>query len=120
MKDSPAFTKAYDLLRWLLTTTRKFPRDHRFGLAQRLCGYGFAIQEGMVSAALDRRREVEHLLQADIALTNVRKCALLAHEMGFYDAGQYAHVSGLTQEVGNLLGAWRKGAEKGAQGRQGA
>lgn len=108
MKDSPAFTKAYDLLRWLLTTTRKFPRDQRFGLAQRLCGYGFALQEALVAAALERGRVQEHLLQADIALANVRKGVLLAHEMGYYDAGQYAHVSGLTQEVGNLLGAWRK------------
>lgn len=110
MKDSPAFTKTYDLLRWLLTTTRKFPRDQRHGLAQRLCGYGFTLQESLVAAALDRRRAEEHLLQADIALANVRKGVLLAHEMGFYDAGQFAHVSGLTQEVGNLVGAWRKGA----------
>jgi hypothetical protein len=115
MKESPAFTKAYDLLRWLLTTTRKFPRDQRFGLAQRLCGYGFTLQEALVAAALDWRNAPAHLLQADIALANVRKGVLLAHELGFYDAGQYAHVSGLTQETGNLLGSWRKRAEKEGQ-----
>ncbi len=118
MKESPAFTKSYDLLRWLLTTTRKFPRDQRFGLAQRLEGYAFALQEALVAAALDAPHESHHLLQADIALVNVRKGVLLAYELGFYTGGQYAHVSALTQEVGNLLGAWRKRAERTAEARR--
>jgi hypothetical protein len=73
------------------------------------------LQEALVAAALDGKQETEHLLAADIALTNVRKGVLMAHELGFYNAGQYAHVSALTQEVGNLLGAWRKRADKKAQ-----
>ena len=34
MKQSPIFTKTYDLLRWLIPQTVKFPRQQRFVLAE--------------------------------------------------------------------------------------
>lgn len=35
MKESPIFTRTYDLVRWLIPVTIKFPRQHRFVLAAR-------------------------------------------------------------------------------------
>jgi len=34
--ESPAFVKAYDLLKWLLPATAKFPKQQRFVLARRV------------------------------------------------------------------------------------
>jgi len=108
MKESPIFTRLHDLLRWLLQSTRKFPRDLRFALAERLVQQGFALQDALVAASLDRRQQAHHLLQADIQLMGLRKTLLLCYELGLLDAGQYRHVSEMTQEVGRLLGGWRK------------
>ncbi|MFN8441250.1 MAG: four helix bundle protein [Caldilineaceae bacterium] len=108
MKESPLFTKTHDLLRWLLSATRKFPRDQRFVLAQRIHQQSFAFQDAIVAASLDQREQPRHLLRADILLTGLRKTLLLCFEMDFLDKGQYFHVSAMVKEVGNLLGAWRQ------------
>lgn len=108
MKESPIFTRLHDLLLWLLRATRKFPRDYRFTVAEQINRQGFALQDALIAASLDRKRQSDYLLQADIALTSLRKTVLLCHELQLWDAGQYRHVSELLQEVGRLLGSWRK------------
>ncbi|MCB9150259.1 MAG: four helix bundle protein [Caldilineaceae bacterium] len=110
MNESPIFARVQDLLRWLLPATRKFPREYRFTLAQEVTRHGFALQEALVAAGLDRRQAPAHLLRADMALTNLRKLLLLCYELELLSAGQFRHVSQMTAEVGRLLGGWRKSA----------
>jgi len=109
MKESPVFTKTHDLLRWLAPATRKFPREHRFGLGQHLLDTAFDLQRALTAAGLDRAHTAEHLIEADIALAMLRKQLLLCHELGLLSAGQYRHASTLTDAVGKTLGGWRKG-----------
>lgn len=108
MKESPLFTHTHDLLLWLLQATRKFPREHRFGLGQRLPALGFAFERAIIAAALDKRYTTDHLIQADIELASLRKALLLCQELELLTPNQYRHVSGMTAEVGRLLGTWRK------------
>lgn len=113
MKESPIFARLHDLLLWLLRATRKFRREYRFTLALAINDQGLALQKALVAAALDRKSQAAHLLQADIALTDLRKTLLLCFELDLWDAGQYRHVSEMAQEVGRLLGGWRKTAGDG-------
>lgn len=106
MNESPVFTKTHDLLLWLLLTTRKFPRDQRFVLARRVQDQAFALQDALVAAGLDPVNRLRHLALADRALAGLRKTLLLCHEMQLLSDGQYRHVSGLTAEVGRLMGSW--------------
>jgi four helix bundle protein len=108
MKESPIFARLHDLLLWLLRATRKLPREYRFTLGEQISRQGFALQDALIAAGLERKRQADHLLQADIALTSLRKTLLLCHELQLLDAGQYRHVSEMIQEVGRLLGGWRK------------
>ena len=110
MKESPIFTRTHDLLRWLLTATRKFPREQRFVLAARLQNAAFDLQAAITAAGQDRRRAAEHLLQADIALALLRKHLLLSQELHLLTGDQYRHASEQTAEGGRLLVAWRKSA----------
>jgi hypothetical protein len=110
MQESPVFTRTHDLLRWLLDTTRKFPREQRFVLAQRLHQQAFALQDALTAAGLDSRSAARHLLDADIALSGLRKTLQLSHELGLLDDGPYRHASQMAMEVGRLLGGWRKKA----------
>lgn len=108
MSESPAFTRTHDLLLWLVQVTRKFPRDQRFVMAARLHECGFALQEKLAAAAIDKAHTARHLIAADIQLNLMRKRLLLCRDAGLLSAGQYRHASDLTQQIGNLLGTWRK------------
>jgi hypothetical protein len=108
MNESPIFVRTHDLLKWLLPATRKLPREYRFTLAERLVEQAFAVQDHLVAASLDPRGRPDHLLHADLALTGLRKALLLCYELELLSAGQYRHVSEMIQEIGRLLGGWRK------------
>ncbi len=116
MQQSPIFTHLHDLLLWLIPATRKFPREHRFGLAQRLQDQGFDLQHALIAAVYDKRHTEEHLIEADVLLTDLRKTLLLCQELGLLQDGQYRHVSQIVANIGNRLGSWRNPEkEKSAQ-----
>jgi len=92
MKQSPIFTRVHDLLLWLLKATRNFPRDQRFVMARRVQEQAFAVQDALIAFNRDRANEAAHLIQADIALTSLRKSGLLSYQMGLLKPGQYRHV----------------------------
>lgn len=48
------------------------------------------------------------LLQADVTLTKLRLYLRLCHDLDLLSRGQYEHVSRSVDEIGRLLGGWRK------------
>lgn len=79
-------------------------------LAKRVQEQIFWLQDALVAAALDKREQAYHLLQADMALTGLRKSLLLCQQLDLLSAGQFRHASEMTAELGRLLGAWRRQA----------
>lgn len=110
MPDSPIFARTYDLALWLVPRTLKFPRDHRFGLAQRIQSGLYDLQRALIAAALfeDERREREMLQQADVELSALRMSLRLSHDLKLLDDPGYRYVSTQLREVGNLLGGWKR------------
>jgi hypothetical protein len=109
MQQSPIFAKTHDLLLWLIPTTTKFPREHRFVLAKLVQETAFRFQERLIEAGLGYGRVRDTALaQADVDLTKLRHYLRLCLELGILTHRQYEHVAGLTTEVGNLLGGWRR------------
>lgn len=107
MKESPIFSRTYDLLRWLLPVTIKFPRAQRFVLAQAVQQTALAFQERLVEAAASPQ-PLDLLKQADVALTKLRLYLRLCRDLELISLGQYAHVAGMLVEIGRLLGGWQK------------
>ncbi len=107
-QQSPIFSCTHDLLKWLVQTAGRFPRDQRFILAQRLLTKGFELEDALVSASVDRASTSRHLTAADVALTGLRRILHLCNELGHLSDRQYGHVSGMVAEVGRLLGGWQK------------
>lgn len=93
---------------WLLRTTRKFSREYRFTVAQEICTQGFGLQNALVAASIDKKSTPQHLIAADIALTNLRKTLLLCYQLELIESRQYRHVTLMTDEVGRLLGGWQR------------
>jgi hypothetical protein len=113
MRQSPIFTRTYDLLRWLLPMTVKFPRQQRFVLAEAVQRTALCFQERLIEAA--RAADPLPLLgQADTDLTKLRLYLRLCKDLGLMNLGQYAHAARLVNEVGRLLGGWLKSAAEEA------
>ena len=126
MKESPIFSRTYDLLLWLIPQTVKFPRAHRFGLGERVVRRGLDLQETLIAAGLKRGAGRLALLeQADAQLAQLRQVLRLCQDLQLLSLGQYEHVSAMLVEIGRLLGGWQKtlivkgqaGGEAGSAGR---
>ena len=105
----PIFSKTYDLMVWLLTATRHFPKQNRHDFTKRLLESMFDLRERLEEANLRRaaaRRESLRL--ADEALAKLRLYIRLAAKMEWLSKGQYAHVVPMLSEIGKLLGGWVK------------
>jgi hypothetical protein len=69
------------------------------------------------SARAARRRDKRQALQAaDEALEELRLLLRQGQALDLLTVGQYAHVVRLTDEVGRLLGGWRKSQARAASG----
>lgn len=114
MPDSPIFVHTYDLLLWLVPRTQKFPREHRFGLAQRIQTTAYALQRAFVEAALAEspQQKRDKLQRADVELGELRLNVRLSHDLKLLDDSGYKHVSQMLKEVGNLLGGWHRSSQK--------
>ncbi len=107
MKESPIFTRTYDLLRWLIPLTVKFPRQQRFVLAEALQRTALQFQERLIEAAR-APDPLPVLRQADTDLTKLRLYLRLCRDLELMSINQYAHVAQMVNEVGRLLGGWMK------------
>lgn len=103
------FTRTFDLLTWLLPHCYKFPKVHRQGVTKRLQDATLDFQEVLFHAnshrGIERRR---YLQEADTYLNLVRLYLRLAFRWQWLTSGQYEHVSKMIEEIGRLLGGWRK------------
>ena len=71
MKESPIFVRTYDMLRWLIPLTVKFPRQQRFVLAEAVQRTVLRFHERLIEAA--RAADPLPLLyEADTDLTKLR------------------------------------------------
>jgi four helix bundle protein len=108
MKESPIFSKTFDLLAWLIPATLKFPKSQRFVLAKRVQDAALNFYEAITAAAISTGGKGHYLEQADIELQRLRLYLRLSHQLGLLSMGQYEHVSRMVVEVGKLLGGWQK------------
>jgi hypothetical protein len=109
VNESPLYARTHDLLLWLIPQVQKFPRAHRFGLAERIQRLALDFQDAIVAAGKTKGEARSNwLLKADIQLEQLRAWMRLSQEMGLFTVRQYEHVARLTNEVGRLLGAWLK------------
>jgi hypothetical protein len=109
MKESPIFSRTYDLLLWLLPQATKFPRVHRFGLGERVVRLALDFQETLVAAGV--RPDVDRLAllqQADTQLCQLRHFVRLCKDLEMLSLRQYEHVATMLVEIGRLLGGWQK------------
>lgn len=110
--ESPIFSRTYDLLRWIVPVTVKFPRQQRFVLAEVVQRSAFELLDRLIEAGKSPQ-PLEYLLAANASLTKLRYTLRLSHDLQLLQPGQYAHVAVMVDEIGRLLGGWIKGVKQG-------
>lgn len=102
-------TKMYDLVRELTTRVRKFPRDFRFVLGDRILSGAYDILELLIEAKYTKQRR-ELLTRANVRLEQVRFQIRLALDEKLLAIKGYEQVARMQNEVGRLLGGWLRGS----------
>lgn len=103
----PALEAMYRLMIWLIPTIDKFPRAQKFLLGDRIQGIALDVLERLIEATFTRAR-MAHLQQANLGLEKLRVMIRLAHEFRYLDSRRYEHAARQIDEVGRLVGGWRK------------
>jgi len=109
MNESPLFTRTYDFLLWLIPQVQKFPRAHRFGVAERIQRLALDFQDAIIAAGKSKKNtRFDKLAEADIHLEQLRLWMRFARDNQLITLRQFEHAARSMNEVGRLLGAWIK------------
>jgi hypothetical protein len=107
MPDSPIFARCDELVLWVMRATVRYPRHYRAALGKATQEAALRLQRELIAAA--RRRDKRSALQAaDEALHELRVLLRQGQALTLLTLGQYEHVAHLLDEVGRLIGGWRK------------
>ncbi len=104
-------TKSYDLARWLLERTARFPRAYRFGLGEAIQREVLSMQSSLLTASFTRDRTAA-LRAASLAHTRLRVLIRLARDVQCLSTKQYLFVIEPMEEVGRMLGGWSRSEEQ--------
>ncbi len=106
--ESPLFAKTYDFLLWLIPLTLKFPKSQRFLLAERLSGMALDFYDLIIAAVQQPQVQAQKLDEADRLLAKIRLYVRLSHDLACLSLGQYEHAARLMDELGRLIGGWKR------------
>jgi hypothetical protein len=109
MADSPLFVRCDELVLWVMRTTVRYPRHYRAALGKATQEAVLGLQRHLVAAA--RRRDPRSALQtADESLHELRLLLCQGYRLDLLTARQHEHAARLLDEVGRMIGGWRKKA----------
>jgi len=115
MRESPVFIKCYEMMVWLLGRTAKFPKNQRFLLARRMEDCALDLYEDLATAARTNGAKATAALEAaDCTLGKLKVHNRLSKDLGLLAFNQYEYLAKALDEVGRLLGAWRKRQSRGS------
>ncbi|HOZ37140.1 MAG TPA: diversity-generating retroelement protein Avd [Anaerolineaceae bacterium] len=109
---SPIFVKTYDFLLWLIPLTLKYPKSQRFLLAEKTSQIALDFYNLILEGALKRSNEVGFIVDADLLLTTLRLYSRLGFDLKCISMSQYEFASRSLDEIGRLLGGWKRRSQK--------
>lgn len=90
-------------------TLKSFPQKDRYVLGQKVETLTLESLQLIVLAGISERDKKLPFLEKSIALVDLIKIMLrLAKDINILDGKKYLQLEGLLQEIGRMLGGWRK------------
>lgn len=100
---------------WLFRHTANWPRRLRVSLTQRVEGLALQILDDLVTARHERRRRVAILKAIDLRLQRLRHLLRVAVALQGCSKATREKALGGIDEVGRMLGGWRRRLMRGAE-----
>ena len=88
-------------------TTDKFPQKARFTYTDRLVNLALSVVEDFIEARYSRNK-IPILDAANMKLEKIRIFIRICYEQRYLSREQYEHAAMSINEVGKMLGGWRK------------
>ena len=105
----------YRFVLWLVPTVEKFARSQKFLLGDRMQSAALDVIERLIEATYTKQRAAM-LAHANLGIEKLRFLCRLATDLHHFDTRRYEHAARALDEIGRLIGGWRK-ADRAAQAR---
>jgi len=106
-RTGPALEAAYRFQLWMIPTVEKFPRSQKFLLGGRIQQTALDVLERLIEATYSKAR-ADKLIAANLGIEKLRILFRLASELRHLDLRRYEHAARSLDEIGRLIGGWRK------------
>lgn len=106
-RTGPAVEAMYRFVLWLVPTVEKFPRSQKFLLGDRMQSTALDVLERLIDATYSRERRAA-LAAANLGIEKLRFLFRMANDLRYLDLRRYEHAARSLDEVGRLVGGWRK------------
>ena len=106
-------TREKEVYRLWITLHRDFPKVERFGVGQKI-EHSFLdlLELTFASVYLVSEQKILMLSRAIAKLDNLKFFMQLGWEAKLIPTEKYAKISGDLEEIGKMLGGWRKGLQE--------
>ena len=101
----PIVQKTYDLIKWYVPILNRLPKDHKFGLGDRMVAALYDLLEGLIAARYARNKvALLQPLSGKLDILQYQTRLLLDFEL--VEVRRYEYASRLLDEVGRQLTGW--------------
>jgi len=101
----PIVQKTYDLIKWYVPILNRLPRDHKFGLGDRMVVVLYELLEGLIAARYARNKlDILQPLSGKLDILQYQTRLLVDFQL--MEVKRYEHVSRLLDDLGRQLTGW--------------
>jgi len=103
----PVIDKMYKLTLEYSLRVKKFPRDTRYILGDRILNNCYDLLEGLIQAKFTRER-AKILNEQNLRLEKLRFQTRMSKDLKAVSVKQYGHLAEQLNEIGKMIGGWLK------------
>lgn len=107
MNELPVIQKTYDFVKWFVPILNKLPRDHKFGLGERMIKQLYELLEGLLKARYTKNK-LNQLADLNTKLDLLRYQTRLLYDFDLISVKRYQYINQQLQGIGVELGGWIK------------
>ncbi|MGK7950766.1 MAG: diversity-generating retroelement protein Avd [Xenococcaceae cyanobacterium] len=108
MTELPVVQKTYDLIKWYVPILNRLPRDHRFGLGNRMIERLYGLLEGLIQVRYSRQDKLAKLETLNTELDILRYQTRLLLDFKLISVKRYEYAGKQINGIGYDLGGWIK------------
>ena len=114
MFDIPLLGKLYDFYKILYQYLKLFPKKDRYSLGQKLDTLTLTVFELVLMArSIEKEKKLVYLEKSIVSLDLLKILIRLAKDVHALDNKKYLQLEQALQEIGRMLGGWRKSIKQG-------